>query len=331
MLARFLLLFTVWLTGLLIYSIDGLMRAYLLNPQIYMMLFIIGFIILFGTYMWQPELDELFKNVRQMLKMNDSNFKKFSNRVKRYCNSIIPGLIFAVVFVILLTSVPEDFQLALDQGFELHIIWNISYNFFVYLLVGTSIWMFISIWVIIFLVSRQPLSVKLSKETIKKFRALSMLALYFSIGYFFGLSLGIIFVSITTGTVTLNPLEAITAPFLFFIAIGIIGVLLPFYNIHKTILKIKKQELLKIDEESERLLQQLDDVLAKKKTKQTNDRTIAIMARLYSLRLKENRVKGAQDWPIDIGFISKIIGLGLMPIIIMDALLIASEFLNINI
>jgi len=39
------------------------------------------------------------------------------------------------------------------------------------------------------------------------------------------------------------------------------------------------------------------------------------MARLFSLQIKERHVKAAQEWPVDIGFVSKLIGLGLIPII----------------
>ena len=69
------------------------------------------------------------------------------------------------------------------------------------------------------------------------------------------------------------------------------------------------------EEESEQLLQQLDEILTKHSTRQFSDQTIAVMARLFSLHIKEKHVKVAQEWPIDIGFLSKLIVLGLIPII----------------
>ncbi|MFQ5822342.1 MAG: hypothetical protein ACE5I5_20400 [Candidatus Heimdallarchaeota archaeon] len=113
----------------------------------------------------------------------------------------------------------------------------------------------------------------------------------------------------------LSLLEIVVSPYLFFIAIGIVGILFPFYNIHMALLKMKKQELSKISEESEQLLQQLDEVLAKQPTGQFSEQTIAIMARLFSLQIKESHVKAAQEWPIDISFLSKLMILGLIPII----------------
>ena len=39
------------------------------------------------------------------------------------------------------------------------------------------------------------------------------------------------------------------------------------------------------------------------------------MVRLFILQIRERHVKAAQEWPIDVSFISKLIGLGLIPII----------------
>ena len=77
---------------------------------------------------------------------------------------------------------------------------------------------------------------------------------------------------------------------------------------------MKMRELLKISEESEQLLKQLDEVLKKPKL-ESNDQTINIMARLFSLQIKERNTKAAQEWPIDISFVSKLIVMGLLPII----------------
>lgn len=49
--------------------------------------------------------------------------------------------------------------------------------------------------------------------------------------------------------------------------------------------------------------------------KQVSDQTITIMARLFSLQIKERHVKAAQEWPIDLSFLSKLMVLGLIPLI----------------
>lgn len=313
MLARFCLLFSLWLAGLLAFALDGLMTSYILDLSFYQMFFGTSFLILFGSYMIQRELNNVIQDVRPMLKLDDPLFRRFSERVERYSYSFLPCLFIAIGFVVFLSDAPNEFQRALAEGFNLHVIWYLSAGFFSLLLTGTGIWMVVSIWLTIFLISRQPLNVELSPETIKKFRGLSMLALWFSLFYFLAVSIGNI--TFFARASALSLLEIVISPYLFFVAIGVIGVLLPFYNIHNALLKLKRQELLVIEEESEQLLRQLDEVLAKQPTRQISDQTTAITARLFSLQFKERHVKTAQEWPIDIGFVSKLLGLGLIPII----------------
>ena len=79
---------------------------------------------------------------------------------------------------------------------------------------------------------------------------------------------------------------------------------------------MKKQELSKISEESQRLLKQLEGALAKHSLNQTIDPNISIIHyRLFSLQLKERHVRAAQEWPINMSFLSKLIVLGLIPIL----------------
>ncbi len=312
MLARFCLLFSVWLTGFLAYALDGLMVSYITNLSIYQTLFGTSFIILFGSYMVQRSLNDLIPNIRTILKLDEPLFRKFSERVERYSYSFLPCVLIALGLVFL-SGAPNEFQQALTEGFKPHIIWNLSFTFFYSLLGATGLWMFISIWLTIFLTSRQPLDVKLSPKTIERFRDLSMLALWFSLFYFLAIAIGIVTLSAVVPAFSL--LEIVISPLVFFVAIGIIGILFPFYNIHKALFKLKKQELLRIEEESEKLLQQLDEVLAKQPTRQISDQTITIMARLFSLQVKERHVKAAQEWPIDISFLSKLVVLVLIPII----------------
>jgi hypothetical protein len=328
MLARFCFLFAVWLTGLLAYSLDGLTMSYVLELHIYPILFGMGILILFGTYMTQRTLSDLIQNVRPILKLDDLQFQKFHERVQRYSCSFLPCLFMAIGLVVFTSGVPSEFQLALSEGFKLHVIWNLFFNFFIYLLTATGIWIFMSIWLAIFLISRQPLSVKLLPKTFfERFRDLSIVALWISLGYFMGISLSIGLTTFSAGAPALSLFEIVVSPNLFFIVIGIIGILLPFYNIHKALLKLKKQELLKISEESEQLLRRLDEVLAKDPTTQISDQTITIMAHLFSLQFKERHIKAAPEWPIDISFLSKLTGLVLIPIISRIAMQIFTQFL----
>lgn len=315
MLARFCFLLVVWLAGFVAYTSDGLMVSYLFELRIYPILFGTGFIILIGTYMVQRTLSNLIQNIRPLLKLEDIQFQKLHERVQHYSYSFLPCLFIALGLVVFASDAPTQFLQALAEGLTLYAIWDLFFIVFMYLLTATGIWMFMSIWLTIFLISRQPLSVKLSPEIIERFRDLSIVALWISLGYFLGLTFSIGLTTSSAGAPAPSFFEIVTSPNLFFVAIGIVGILLPFYNIHKTLLKLKKQELLKIEEESEQLLKHLDAVLAEPPTKQVSDQTIAILARLFSLQVKERHVKEAQEWPIDISFLSKLAGLVLIPII----------------
>jgi hypothetical protein len=181
-----------------------------------------------------------------------------------------------------ITGVPSQFQLALVEGFNLHIVWSMFFNSFGLLLTATAIWMFVSIWITIFLISRQPLNVRLSSETIARFRELSVLALWFSLFYFIGISISN-FTFFTSGQAfSLN--EILLSPYLLFIAIGVFGVLFPFYNIHLALINLKKQELSKISEESKKLLEQLDQKLMDQSNRQEIEPSVSIMHhRLFNL------------------------------------------------
>jgi hypothetical protein len=158
------------------------------------------------------------------------------------------------------------------------------------------------------------LNVKLSSETIARFRELSVLALWFSFFYFIGVSIGNL--TFFTSAQGFSLTSILISPYLLFIAIGIFGILFPFYNIHLALLKMKKQELSKISEESQQLLKQLDKAFVKQSTTPNIDPKISIQHyRLFSLQVKERYVRAAQEWPIDMGFLSKLLILVLIPIV----------------
>ena len=312
MLARIGFLVLVWLSGLLAYIVDGLAITYVSEVGVYLGIFGTFFMVLFGSYYVQRTLNSIIRDFRPMLKMDNQHFQKFSERLKTYCYSFVPILLISIFFGAL-SGGPYQFQQVLVEGFKLHVVWNLAVNLFGWLLGATAIWMLGSIWITIFLISRQPLNVKLSPETTIRFRELSMFSLLFSLFYFVGVSIGNI--PFLVNVPSLSLFEIIISPYLLFIALGIAGILFPFYNIHMTLQKMKKQELSRISEESEQLLRQLDEIFAKQPTNQASDQTLTIMARLFSLQVKEKHVAAAQEWPIDISFLSKLLVLGLIPII----------------
>ena len=327
---RAFFLFVVWLTGLVAFALDGQTIQYISN-----VLFILTFgsylLILTGTFFVQKSLGDTVLSVRPLLNMDDSKFKKLLGRIDWYSYSVIPYLLLTLIL----------FARPLSQGavtilsrtlFEgVHGIWSVCFVFFSTLLSATGVWVCVSIWLTTYLISRQPIQVKLSPETMNKFRGLTVLGLQFAAIYFLAVSFGVIF-PLSQPIHSLS--DVILSPILPFTVIGLIGVLIPFYNIHRTILSLKRKELSKIQSEFEYLETTLDGILTKPHDQLDDQSTEArlrhivspeysletlitagaVTLRIFNSQVRERRIRAVQEWPIDISFISKLLGLGLTPV-----------------
>jgi hypothetical protein len=311
--ARLGLLLGIWISGLLAYGLDGLMIDYVVGLPLYLPYFGTSFLILLGSYFMQSKLRQTIRDFRPLIKLDPEEFERFSEGLKRAIFSVFPCLVLAIALAFF-TGIFNQLQQALAGDLSLHIIWNLLFNAFGLLLTATAIWMFASIWLTIFAISRQPLDLKLSSDTLARFRELSLLALWFALFYFVGVSIGNI--DYLAGAHDFSVGELFLSPYLFFIILGAAGILLPFYNIHIVLLKMKRQESSRILKESERLVQQLDEALRQQEANQQIDRRIELIHyRLHSLQIKEKFVKIAREWPIDVSFVSKLMVLVLIPII----------------
>lgn len=306
--ARFIFLLLIWILGLIFYSIDDLTYDYLLNINQYVLNFGMLLLILMGSYHVQKTTNKIIQDFKPLLKMDISQYQNFSLRLKGYVYSFIPCVLIALIFAFL-GGAFTYYQGAFADGIRLHLLWNLIFDSFSTLLVGTIIWLFFSIWLTIFLISRQELNVKLTEQTIAKFRELSMFALWFGLYYFIGVSVGNISFIANIQALTLS--ELVVSQYLVFVLIGIVGILLPFYNIHLTMLKLKNEEIAKISKESNSLLATLDEELLN----ESSNKVVFVLAQLFSLQLKEKQAKTGQEWPIDISFLSKLIMIGLIPIL----------------
>ena len=313
MLARLFLLVLVWLAGLIAYAADGLTMQYVSNTQVYSVLFGSSFIILFGSYMMQRHLHEVIVSFRPLLRLDESLFRRFVERLERYAYSFFPCLLIGFLLTVFSSDLLGELR-ALFGGFGPHTFWNVFFSIFVNLLSGTGTWFVVSIWLTIFLISRQPLDLDLSPNTIGKFRRLTMLVLYFSSFYFLAISIGIVID--LAGSPATSIIEIVFSPIVVFIAIGVISVLFPFYNIHRALLGLKQQELRKIEEELGSLRDKLDEVLANEPNQQSSNKTLAILGRIFSLQMKERSVRAAPEWPIDMTFLSRFLGIVLAPAIV---------------
>jgi len=307
-LLRLFFLFLVWLTGLAAYALDGLGSQYVSNVQTFLTLFGPGLITLFGSYVIQESLADIVLSIRPLLRLDGHQFKKLLGRIEKYSYSFVPAFLIASSLTVFSSDSANQLK-ALFEG--LHGVWGVSFMFFSNLLTATALWIGASIWLTIFLTSRQPFQAELSQKPIEKFRSLTNLALWFALFYFLAISISIVIPLSRAPIVSMTDL--VTSPMLLFIAIGVLSVLLPFYNIHRALAKLKKQELLGIEKELELLEKQLDEAPSRH-TRKFSEQSLALINRLFSLQIKERRVKASQEWPINIKFLSRLLGIVLAPV-----------------
>jgi hypothetical protein len=312
MVARLTLLLLIWLSGLLAYSVNGLADDYLSNSQLLSTLFSNGLIILFGTYMIQRSLPEEISSFKELVDLDEDSFRKLFDKIENISFSFIPCLVIGLVYALLLTDMPLEVQRILAEGVTPHSLWGLFFVSFNYLLTGTGLWLGVSIWLTVFLISRQPLRVELSPGLIERFRGLSKLTLWFALFYFLAVSISVA-ASVAGGPV-FSLTEIVFSPLLILIVIGVACVLLPFYNIHRALIGLKRRELSEIEEEYERLRIQLEE--ASRQGESAEVGAITAMSRFFSLQIKERKLREAPEWPVDIGFITKLVSVVLIPAVV---------------
>jgi len=305
-LVRLLCLFLLWLSGFAAFAFDGLGDKYVSNVQLFVPFFGTGFIILFGTYMIQSTLIDTVLSIRPLLRLGDLQFKKLLGKIELYSFSFLPVLLVALLFTAFLPSSRLTLVQLAGVFQSVHAAWIVAIAFFLNLLTATGIWMGVAIWLTVFLLSRQPLQVELSARSVEKFRGLTNLASGFAIFYFLALVIGVI-IPLSIAPVV-SVVDVVTSPVLVYIVIGVLGALLPFYNIHRTLVALKRQELLRIDEEFDEVEKELSGVLGQP-VGELSGQSVVLMNRLFSLQIKERRVRAAKEWPFDVRFISRLLGL----------------------
>ena len=309
---RVLSLVFIWFVGLIIYSVDGKGETYFSNITPAMNFIGSGTIVLYGSYMIQKELPSVIQSFKPMLKLEEDAYNALSKRITSFSYSIIPCLLIASILMIAFSgdNAPR-FEL---EGIGFSQIWDYLYGFFIYLLSATGIWMGVSILMTIFVISRQPLNLELTSTTIEKFKGLTMLALWFSLFYFLALSVGVVINFLGASTVT--AFELLFSPFMIYILIGVVTVFFPFYNIHLTLLRMKRNELTLIEEDYNTLQKKMVLVNEKGLNERSESESTALIGEILSLQLRERIVRNAPDWPIDINFITRLSTLVLIPALV---------------
>jgi len=265
-------------------------------------------IIILGTYGIQPELKKIVPSFRSLLDFDDVQFNIFSKKVDNYFYSFIPNFLIAIPLFFFSSGGYNIFK-----SFSIISLPAWLFIFLIDLITATGVWMGFSIWIAIFLISRSPLKIDFSQDTINKFRGITKLALLFSLFYFLALSLGMVI------PLASNPSrfiwDLLMSPAMVLILLGVLVVMLPFYNIHSTLLTLKRRELENISADFvilEKQFNQSDTNPLEANSAKTN----ILMMQFFSLQIRERKVRLAQEWPIDITFVSRLLILVLVPVVV---------------
>jgi len=307
-----------WLTGIFVYLFAGLTGPATLTGLVELFVYVsaVGFLIFAASGWFQTRWNWFFEWSHSILKLSEAEFSKFHDRMERFNNSFFPCLTIVLVWLIVLGIPDFSYMLQLFGPTALW-IWLISVNFFLALFYGTGIWIIISMWITFYVTFRQPLNLKLSPRTNEEFKPLALWSLKV-------LFLSFVFVTLTvvfwlSGIFVSTWGSALLMGILIFImTIGVLAFLLPFYNIHRVLIKLKKLELQEIEEEFNKLIQDLTLTASKNPAFHSEERTTQIMSSLVSLQvlqIRERRAKEADEWPIDTTILSILAGIVLIPIL----------------
>jgi MFS family permease len=259
--------------------------------------------------------DWFFSWSSHILKLSDTEFGKFRDRMEKFNNNFLACLIIFLPFFIsfLIYAVPlyiEDWG-AIVVGYLAFV------NFFMVLFFATLVWIVVSMWITLYVTLRQPLNLKLSPHTDEEFRPLAIWGLKVLFITFVLVTIVVIFYNLG---IVISPwgFAGFVGSMIFIVFLGVLAFLLPFYHVHRVLVKLKKQELHEIEEEHDRIIQDLTGTTST----QSSDTEAHMMYLINSiislevLHIRERRAKDADDWPIDTTILSAMAGLVLIPILV---------------
>jgi hypothetical protein len=310
------ILFLVSVPAWLLMGITTTTHAYDALPLTGLLyLLAIIFIVLVVSGWFNKKWDWFFDWSSHILKLSETEFSKFRDRREKLVKSSSACLIITLVLFIIgvipfLVLMNEEMGTLVLRPAVL-IVYLAFTNFFICLLVGTLLWIIISMWITFYITLRQPLSLKLSPRTDEEFRPLAIWSLKVLFLAFVIVTIVVIFTNI--GVVhTPGGVAGYASSLIFFVFMGVLAFLLPFYQVHRVLVKLKKQELHEIRQEHDRIINELST-----KSTQSSDReAINDIINLEVLHVRERRAKDADDWPIDTTILSAVAGLVLIPILV---------------
>jgi hypothetical protein len=253
-----------------------------------------------------------------IIKLSETEFGKFRDRMEKFINSSFACLIIALPFFI--QFLMYSFPLFIKDWGAIMFVYMAFVNFFMILFFGTLIWYIVSMWITFYVTLRQPLSLKLSPRTNEEFQPLAIWGL--KILFVALVVVAIIFVFYNLGIVfSPGGFAGLVGSMSFIVVLGVIAFLLPFYHVHRVLVKLKKRELLEIEGESNRLMQDLAQTAFNNDALHSEENMTQIMnsqralVSLQVLQIRERRAREADEWPIDTTILSILAGIVLVPII----------------
>jgi len=304
-----------WLSGLAAIVIDGFVIEALFWLTLCMANFhIIGFMIFAVSGWFSNRWDWFFGWSSHILKLSELEFAKFHDKLERLITSFYPCLTIGLVLAI--NWLRPEFGAILEFGTLWRVRWYVCYSFMFSLLAATVIWMIVSMWITMFLTFRKPLDLKLSRWTSRDFRPLALWSLKISLLSFGGLTIYAVFITAIQFAFVADLWQThLVLSTVFFAFVAVTAFLLPFYNIHRTLVKLKKRELQEIEAEYSKLTQELNENLSKHPTKDSKERLMLITPCLINLQIRERIASEADEWPIDTTILSMLTLIVLIPLL----------------
>jgi hypothetical protein len=264
---------------------------------------------------FQNKWDWFFDWSSHILKLSEVEFGKFRDRREKFVKSSLACLIITVILYVLsmptfLPYMNEQFGSSVLRPAVL-LVYLAFTNFFMFSLIVTVLWIIVSVWITFYVTLRQPLKIRLSPHTNEEFRPLAIWGLKALFVTFVLIAIEVIFTSLGV-IIQMGGFTQYLVTLIFLATLGVLAFLLPFYHVHRVLVKLKKQELHEIQEEHDRIIQDLST-----ESLQSSDRdAINSIVSLEVLHVRERRAKDADDWPIDTTILSAMAGLVLIPIVV---------------
>ncbi len=310
----------VWTSGLVSYALIGVDAAvsYIEYLPVYGWLVYVPLMVFGMQYFHRSYMKEV-EEFRPHLEISDEAFGALLRRLDfLVCNRwvvFISALVLTGYFEWTNTS-PTPFyrfatQVAAGSIPTIDIIWGTALSYLNWLLLSTAIWLVVSIWIGVFIVSRRPLNFTPARFS-NEFHGLAILNLATTGFYFLGLAIPGILNYFAQAS---KHFDIFSLTFFYvLIGLGAVGFFAPHYNIHRTLVKGKNEELARIDKEMTQYASRLHE-LALNKSEELQE-YVKLSSRLIALGANERRIAEADNWPLDHGQISTFLILIVIPIIL---------------